>query len=277
MKKHIYFYLLGALLIVLVSSCSSTKNMKKGVSIGNLSEREYMEELINRSPAWDAITAKMSLAVDLNGKGPTKVSGSLRMKRDEVIQLSIAPFLGIEVGRAEISPDGVLVMDRMNKRYVQVSFNELKTLAKADLDFHTLQALFLNELFLPGKKTLTTRDVSAFAVRPESESAVIEVKNPKRFVYRFRTNTNDGLLKESHIGLSGTNYGVDWRYDKFRPLEKKQFPGYMQISFEGGKKPVTAAFELSRLSTNSDWQTHSEVPSKYKKVELQELLKMLLK
>lgn len=277
MMKRIYFYLFSVLLVIMVSSCSSTRNMKKGVSIGNLSETEYMEELINRSPSWDALTAKMSLAVDLNGKGPTRVNGSLRMKRDEVIQISITPFLGIEVARAEISPQGVLVMDRMNKRYVQVSFSELKNLAKADLDFHTLQALFLNELFLPGKKNLTARDVSAFVVRPESENAVIEVKNPKRFVYRFRTNTNDGLLKESHIGLSGTRYGLDWRYDKFRPLEKKQFPGYMLVSFEGGKKPVTAAFELSRLSTNSDWQTHTEVPGKYKKVELQDLLKQLIK
>ncbi len=277
MMKRIYFYLLSVLLVIMVSSCSSTRNMKKGVSIGNLSETEYMEELINRSPSWDALTAKMSLAVDLNGKGSTRVNGSLRMKRDEVIQISITPFLGIEVARAEISPQGVLVMDRMNKRYVQVSFSELKNLAKADLDFHTLQALFLNELFLPGKKNLTARDVSAFVVRPESENAVIEVKNPKRFVYRFRTNTNDGLLKESHIGLSGTRYGLDWRYDKFRLLEKKQFPGYMLVSFEGGKKPVTAAFELSRLSTNSDWQTHTEVPGKYRKVELQDLLKQLIK
>lgn len=277
MIKRIYFYLFSVLLVLVVSSCSSTRNMKKGVSIGNLSETEYMKELINRSPSWDALTAKMSLAVDLNGKGPTKVSGSLRMKRDEVIQISITPFLGIEVARAEISPEGVLVMDRMNKRYVQVSFGELKNLAKADLDFHTLQALFLNELFLPGKKNLTARDVSAFVVCPESENAVIEVKNPKRFIYRFRTDTNDGLLKESHIGLSGTRYGVDWRYGKFRPLEKKQFPGYMLVSFQGGKKPVTAAFELSRLSTNSDWQTHTEVPGKYKKVELQDLLKQLIK
>lgn len=91
------FYLFSALLIIFISSCSSTRSMKKGVSIGNLSESEYMEELISRSPGWDAITAKMSLAVDLNGKGPTKVNGTLRMKRDEVIQLSIAPFLGIEV------------------------------------------------------------------------------------------------------------------------------------------------------------------------------------
>lgn len=277
MIKRIYFYLFTALLIVFVSSCSSTRNMKKGVSIGNLSEAEYMEELINRSPAWDALTAKVSMAVDLNGKGPTKVNGTLRLKRGEVIQISIAPFLGIEVARAEISPDGVLVMDRMNKRYVQVSFDELKKLANADLDFNTLQALFLNELFLPGKKVLTPRDVSAFTVRLENELAVIEVKNARRFSYRFRTNTNDGLLKESHIGLSGTNYGVNWQYDKFRALEKKQFPGYMMITFEGVKKPITAAFELSRLSTNGDWTVHTEVPRKYEKVELQDLLKQLIK
>ena len=168
MMKRVCFYLFSALLIIFISSCSSTRSMKKGVSIGNLSESEYMEELISRSPGWDAITAKMSLAVDLNGKGPTKVNGTLRMKRDEVIQLSIAPFLGIEVARAEISPDGVLVMDRMNKRYVQVPFDELKNLAKADLDFHTLQALFMNEIFLPGKKVLTVCDISSFAVRPEN-------------------------------------------------------------------------------------------------------------
>ena len=277
MMKRIYFYLFTALLVVFVSSCSSTKNMKKGVSIGNLSETEYMEELINRSPAWNALTAKTAVAIDL-GKGPIKANGTLRMKRDEVIQISVSvPFLGIEVGRAEISPDGVLVMDRMNKRYVQLSFDEVKMLANADLDFHTLQALFLNELFLPGKKTLTPRDVSAFIVRPEGTNAVVEVKNAKRFAYRFRTDTNDGLLKESHVGLPGTGYGVNWKYDNFRPLEKKKFPGYMLISFEGGKKPVTAAFELSRLSTSGDWDTHTEVPKKYEKVELQELLKLLLK
>lgn len=159
----------------------------------------------------------------------------------------------------------------------KVPFDELKNLAKADLDFHTLQALFMNEIFLPGKKVLTVRDISSFAVRPENENALIEVKNGKHFAYRFRTNTNDGLLKESHIGLSGTQYGINWRYDKFRPLEQRQFPGTMTVSFEGAAKPVTAVFELSRLSTNKDWEAHTEVPGKYERIELQDLLKQLIK
>ena len=59
MMKRVCFYLFSALLIIFISSCSSTRSMKKGVSIGNLSESEYMEELISRSPGWDAITAKI--------------------------------------------------------------------------------------------------------------------------------------------------------------------------------------------------------------------------
>ena len=49
MMKRVCFYLFSALLIIFISSCSSTRSMKKGVSIGNLSESEYMEELISRS------------------------------------------------------------------------------------------------------------------------------------------------------------------------------------------------------------------------------------
>mgnify|MGYP007065916059 CR=1 FL=1 len=48
MMKRVCFYLFSALLIIFISSCSSTRSMKKGVSIGNLSESEYMEELISR-------------------------------------------------------------------------------------------------------------------------------------------------------------------------------------------------------------------------------------
>ena len=49
MMKRIYIYLFGAVLLAFVSSCSSTKNMKKSVSIGNLSETEYMLSLIHIS------------------------------------------------------------------------------------------------------------------------------------------------------------------------------------------------------------------------------------
>ena len=272
------FQLLGvALMVAILASCSTTKSIKKSHSIEGMTETEFVENVIENAGGWNALTAKVSLSLDWEGKGETKVSGTLRIKKGEVVQLSIAPLLGIEVARAEISPNGILVIDRMNKRYVEVSFAEVKVLAKADLDFHTLQALFLNELFLPGKGDLTARDASSFKVEPEAEGVWLNVKRAKRFGYHFLTEAPEALLKESYIGLNGTPYGLRWKYDDFRALERKQFPIDMKLVFEGGKKPVKAALALSRLSTNGDWEARTEVSKKYEKVELEEILKILLK
>ena len=267
----------GVVMVALMTACSSTKSLKKAESIVGMDETEFVESVISNAGGWKALTAKMSLSIDLEGKGATKVNGTLRIKKGEVIQMSVAPFLGIEVARAEISPGGILVIDRMNKRYVEVSFAEVKTLAHADLDFHTLQALFLNELFLPGKGDLAARDASSFKIGQEAEGVLLSVKKAKRFSYQFLTEAPEALLKESLIGLNGTPYVLRWKYADFRQLGQKQFPSDMQLAFEGGKKPVKAAFALSRLSTDSDWETHTEVSKKYEKVELEDILKLLLK
>ncbi len=265
------------MMLMLMASCSSTKMLKKSSAIEGMSEKEYLEHVISNAGGWDALTGKISLAIDLEGKGATKVNGTLRIKKGEVIQLSIAPFLGIEVARAEISPEGILVIDRMNKRYVNVSFRELKSLVRADLDFHTLQALFLNELFLPGNGDLTVRDVSAFRVEQELDGVWLEVKRAKRFSYQFLTQAPEALLKESRIGVSGTPYLLSWAYDDFRRLGQKSFPAELTLSLEGVKKPIKAAWTLSRLSTDTNWETHTEVSKKYERVTLEDILKLLLK
>lgn len=263
--------------VLLLASCSSTRSVKKVQSIEGMTEKEYLENVMVNAGGWDALTAKMSMAISLDGKGATKVNGTLRIKKGEVIQLSIAPILGIEVARAEISPDGVLVIDRMNKRYVQVSFAEVKELARADLDFHTLQALFLNEIFLPGKGDLTIRDASAFNLSLQDHGVELDVKRTKRFRYCFLTQAPEALLTESRIALNGTPYQLSWKYGDFRSLEQRQFPTDMSVSFEGGKTPVNATFGLSRLSVDADWKTHTEVSKKYERVELADILKQLLK
>lgn len=277
MLKKIHLYGCLALFIACLASCSSTKSVKSSDFIDNLSETEYMERVLGNSANWEAVTAKMSATLKLNGKSTGKVSGTLRIKRGEVIQMSIAPFLGIEVGRAEITPDGMLVIDRVNKRYVKVSFEELKALANVNLDFHILEALFLNEVFLPGKDKLSVRDLSSFKMNKNQPDVLLQVKKSKTFQYTFRTEAPEGLLKESHIGLTGTAYALQWKYDDFQPLEQHQFPSSMFVSFEGGSKPTNASFSLSRLSTNADWETHTEVSKKYQKVELEEIIKMLVK
>lgn len=277
MKLRIERLLTIILLALFVVSCSTTKNAKKADFIEGLSEKEYWENILSNCGGVEreALTAKMSLALDVSGK-TTRVNGTMRIKKGEVIQLSIAPLLGIEVARAEISPYGVLVIDRMNKRYVRVSFTELQELANAHLDFHTLQALFLNEIFLPGKKDLTSRDLSAFDIELVGRDVRLDVRKTKRFAYTFLMQGTEALLKESLVGLKDANYALSWKYENFRSLGQKQFPNTMTLSFMGLKKPMNATFSLSRLTANSNWESYTKVSDKYEQVKLEDLIKRLL-
>lgn len=277
MKLRIERLLTIILLALFVVSCSTTKNAKKADFIEGLSEKEYWENVLSNCGGVEreALTAKMSLALDVSGK-TTRVNGTMRIKKGEVIQLSIAPLLGIEVARAEISPYGVLVIDRMNKRYVRVSFTELQELTNAQLDFHTLQALFLNEIFLPGKKDLTSRDLSAFDIELVGRDVRLDVRKTKRFAYTFLMQGTEALLKESLVGLKDANYALSWKYENFRSLGQRQFPNTMILSFMGLKKPMNATFSLSRLTANSNWESYTKVSDKYEQVKLEDLIKRLL-
>ena len=277
MKLRIERLLAIILLALFVVSCSTTKNAKKADFIEGLSEKEYWENVLSNCGGMEreALAAKMSLALDVSGK-TNKVNGTMRIKKGEVIQLSIAPLLGIEVARAEISPYGVLVIDRMNKRYVRVTFTELQELTNAQLDFHTLQALFLNEIFLPGKKDLTSRDLSAFDIELVGRDVRLDVRKTKRFAYTFLMQGTEALLKESLVGLKDANYALSWKYENFRSLGQKQFPNTMTLSFMGLKKPMNATFSLSRLTANSNWESYTKVSDKYEQVKLEDLIKRLL-
>lgn len=174
-------YLYVLVVIVLVASCSSTRKLEKTPMIGGLTGEAYMEKVIELSPSWKAVSGKVALTLNMEGQKDTKVSATLRLKRGESIQLYVAPLLGIEVARLEITPEGLLAVDRLNKRYVKVSFEELSRLANTELSFNVLQFLFLNELFLPGKAQLDVSDAKSFRISLEMDVPCWKQSLPKGF------------------------------------------------------------------------------------------------
>lgn len=270
-----YLYVLVAL--VLVASCSSTRKLEKTPMIGGLTGEAYMEKVIELSPSWKTVSGKVALTLNMEGQKDAKVSATLRLKRGESIQLLVAPLLGIEVARLEITPGGLLAVDRLNKRYVKVSFEELSRLANTDLSFNILQSLFLNELFLPGKVQLDVSDAKSFRISLENGYALLEAKPSKGLSYRFRTSADRGLLEESRIGVSNTPYALTWKYDDFTTLDNRLFPSYMLLAVEGTGKTLSLDMKFSRLSVGGDWEGKTELSSRYQQIELQELLKTLFK
>ena len=93
-----------------------------------------------------ALTAKMNLKLE-SGKKKINVGGTYRLKRDKVVQINLVytMIISINVGTMELTPDYILILDRMNKRYCKLSYSDVPSMAEAGIDFQYLQSVFWGE------------------------------------------------------------------------------------------------------------------------------------
>lgn len=272
--RHIKYIILLALVL---SSCSTSRNSLRNTMIGGLSGTEYMEKVIEWTPARDNLTARAGIELFTGSSSPLSVNASLRIRRGEIIRISVAPFLGIEVARIDITPQKILAVDRMNKRYVELGFAEISNLLNTELDFNILQSLILNEIFLPGKEKLSLSDAGKFSLTPSDNRAQLQVKGTKRIGYSFFTSATDGRLEETVISLKNLPYSLHCQYDDFVMLSRDVFPQKIEMFPEGTDKKYSLKMKLSRMGEDSNWDASTELSSKYRKMSLQELLKLFIK
>lgn len=104
------------------------------------------------------LSSKVKVSLPLNG-GTLSVSGNLKLVGGERMQLSLLmPILRTEVVRIEITPDGLLLVDRMGKQYIQASRAELRPLLPRRADFTHLEKLLLKAA-RKGRVSLDAADI----------------------------------------------------------------------------------------------------------------------
>lgn len=155
-----WFSLFSFLLVLTLASCHSSKKAMKDKSdktkptttittpTTSTKKPDRQDPDLNKMKVAVGanFTSKVRVTITQEGKDVT-TSGNLRMRYGDVIQLTLVdPLLGIaEIGRLELSPDKVLIIDRVNKRYVDTNYEEFSALKSRNIDFNTIQEFFWQE------------------------------------------------------------------------------------------------------------------------------------
>ena len=231
------------------------------------------------------IVGDMSFNIKMGDKDVT-VPGSVHMRKDEVIRLQLfIPLLGSEVGRLEFTPNEVLVVDRMHKEYVQADYNQLSFLKNNGLTFYSLQALFWNELLVPGSSSVNSKDYSSFEVGEDQDGDTKPLSLKKGNIsYRWLAAKGTGLITNTTVSYQSGSHGASdlvWNYGNFTPVGAKQFPALQNIKFSTTSsnklKKVEVNIKMKEVKTTEKWDTKTTVSNKYKKVEANDILGKLLK
>lgn len=132
--KTIHYYILCVAVLIGMASCSSSRKAMTDVSSVH-SEWKSGENVVAR------VNLKFK---DSKGKG-TSVGGTLRMKRDDVVQLNATYILGIQIGTLEMTADSVLIVSRATRQYAVFDYSELSALLGRALTFNDVQDIFWGE------------------------------------------------------------------------------------------------------------------------------------
>lgn len=203
---------------ILLASCrskkevvSTTTTVSDNTTIGVPPSQGDKQPADAKQQEETCVTAKVRLELSSNGKS-TSVGGMLRMKRNDVIQLSLVTFGVLEVARIEMTPEYFLLVDKMGRQYVKASYNDVSFLRDADVDFYTIQSYFWNEqtsnysgweqsnFVTVGGRSLPTKHLITIPARSKTIKANLSLSN---------LNTDSNWEKRTQISSRYSKVSVD--------------------------------------------------------------------
>ncbi len=282
-------------LAMLLAACGSKKNLVKDpgsnnpsattstvtpgqTSVQGADNATILRNVTSSLPASANLVASIDFTIK-RGSKDISVDGKISMRRDEVIRIQLSPMGLVEVGRMEFTRDSVLIMDRIHKQYLKSSYDKVGFLRDNGIDFYALQALFWNQLFVPGEKDLD-KSVGKFDIKDN----VISLSSGK-MKYQWTADTGFEHLMTALATYSSTKHGtskLDWAYGDFKNFAGKTFPARHTVGItagtsSGSSKNINVIITLKNMKTDSGWDTITKVPSKYKPVELKDVINQIMK
>ena len=271
------------LCILLLASCGTKKQTVSTSTVApeetTVSSLQHIVETVNANRQDETFaTAKLNLSLYSNSKSAS-VGGTLRMKRNDVIQLSLVTFGIFEVARIEMTPDYFLGIDKMGKQYVKAAWQDVSFFKSAGIDFYTLQALFWDELFVLGAGKSVPSE-KQFKKSMDGEGVSLTNADSQLAVLSFSVSPASGLIRKTTVSphAQGASPYLTWQYEDFGSLGKKSFPIRHALTTGGNSKSITAHLQLSNLKNDSGWETRTNISDRsYKEISVEKLLSLITK
>jgi len=255
-----------------------TENTDTASAVESAVQRSKIMQQVNDNAQYVRfITSKIKFSVKMGSQEMT-LTGNLKMKRDDVIRLQLMAFGFVEAARLEFTKEYFLLMDRINKQYLKVPYAQLGFLRTSGLNFYSLQALFWNELFLPGQSKVTDEGLKRYDTSLVDRDIVIRI-DEGNLAYSWLASQKETVIKFANIlhkdRFEG-NTQLNWEYSDFSEVGKKQFPTHMKVTFSSPQKEVSVGMKLNSIEHESEWESRTTVPGKYREVTVEEILRRFM-
>lgn len=257
--RFIGYIIALSLIAEMLVGCKATNNvanLQSSQTVGNVKLVDKEIKTANFS----------SISVEFSLNGNTIASrAAMKIQTDSIIQLSIIPALGIEVARINFMPDSILVVDKINQKYLCTTYDSLLLRINLPLGYTDLQSFFLNKLFIAAEKPMPFAEtLTKFSNNPFPDGIMLKSKpSPKGINSDFVVNKNSDISMATIMFPSSV---VRCNYTAFEETNDIRFPRNLKIVFMQGPKINQAEISINNVEFNK--------PVRINKIDLSNYLRV---
>jgi len=276
MKKIVLIICCWVIVLLLVASCKSSKEAIS-VSLSSLTNAERIHNIIQAAIPYDDLSANLKLTIQTDKTNKdTSVDAQLRIIKNEAIQLSLrAPIIGSEVFRVVVTPENVLIIDRINRQYLYETTQNIKAQTAFDFNLYNLEALLTNQLFIAGKKEINPANYGDFQIREDQFCAYITYLDNQNMCYNFESDYTHRIRmirieqknSDSYLQSNYTNWGLT--------SNNRIFPMTLNMQLNTSSGVFDLNWLYKSVTVNAGFSVDYNVPNNYRQVTLQQLFRLI--
>lgn len=261
--------------LIFITGCKSKKTIASSSTLESKSNKEVVNDVLNKELKFNTIYAKGNVEFKTGGSSK-EFSTIFKIIKDDVLQASVRPFLGVEALSLTLTPDSIVILDRLNKNYVAESINNPEIITNFDFNFYNLQALLTNKLFIPGQKSLSEKDYDQFKITSTPELYMLQTKDKSDLLYSFAVDASDRIAS-TLIYSERKNITLQWSYNDFINDNNQIYPTSIETKVDIAKRRIDLNISYDKLEIDKQFKIETSIPSRYKKVSFMELVGSYMK
>lgn len=195
------------------------------------------------------------------------ISGTLRIKNDSAIFISVSPLLGIEIARLLITPDTVKMVNRLDNTFYAGNMDILNNMLGTYLDFQMLQALLTgNDFSHFSQKELTVSENNGDVVLFSRNRYPENRAGATGFQHRLLINGDNFRIIENLLQETQSQRSLQVKYHRFSHVDGQFIPQEISMIFSDTRGQTGVNLSFSRIVLNEERSFAFTIPNHYRQI-----------
>ncbi|HXP52283.1 MAG TPA: DUF4292 domain-containing protein [Bacteroidia bacterium] len=274
--------LLFVIVMVFIVSCKDTRKIQTSeTTYYNASGLKHenasvlLSKLKKRKFDYKWISAHFSFEMDVDSSH-TSFGGTVRIRKDSIIWMTISPLLGIEVARVLLNKDTAMFIDKVHDKFFKGNYDFIDSLLDDDVDYELVQSVmvgsnidFYNDTaklkgYFDGKQyllsTVTRREIKRILFH----NRTIRTKNDVQFIW---FDPKDYHINRIRVEDFVNHRTFDAFYSDFQQVDSvMMFPTHIQYVIQA-EKTIKIDLEYKKIYFKTQEETPFNILPKYERIQ----------